>query len=105
MSKLAFRCNIRSELPPDPESPAALGARFTSTLDTLSSIDPNVFHDWQIMTYPVAAAVPLEDARRRITSIIERALLPDLPRDMTDALGQPAIVSSGAEIDAAIARM
>jgi len=73
MSKLAFDYNIRSDLPPNPESPAALGARFVSTLDTLSSIDPSAFRDWRVMTYPVAAAVPLEAARPRIASIIERA--------------------------------
>ena len=36
--------------------------------------------------------------------VADPALVPDLPKDMTDALGKPAIVSSGAEMDAAIAR-
>jgi len=74
MSKLAFRYNIRSDLPPRPEDPAALGARFLNTLDALSRIDPNVFHDWEIMTYPAAASLPLETARPRIASIIEKAV-------------------------------
>jgi len=74
MSKLAFRYNIRSELPPNPESPAALGARFVSTLDTLTGIDPSAFHNWEIMTYPAAASVSLEAARPRMTSIIEKAV-------------------------------
>ena len=74
MSKLAFRYNIRSELPPRPEDPAALGARFLNTLDALSRIDASVFHDWQVMRYPAAASLPLETARPRVTSIIEKAV-------------------------------
>ena len=35
--------------------------------------------------------------------IANRALLPDLPSEWANALGKPAIVSSGAEIEAAIA--
>jgi hypothetical protein len=74
MSKLAFRYNIRSDLPPQPEDPAALGTRFLKTLDALSRIDPNVFHDWKIMKYPAAASLPLAAARPRIASIIENAV-------------------------------
>jgi hypothetical protein len=74
MSKLAFRYNIRSELPPKLESPATLGVKFLGTLDTLSGNDPNVFHDWQVMTYPAAASLPLAAARPRITGIIEKAV-------------------------------
>jgi Immunity protein 52 len=74
MSKLAFRYNIRSDLPSRPEDPAALGGRFLSTVDALSRIDPNVFHDWQIMKYRAAASLPLETARARMTSIIEKAV-------------------------------
>lgn len=35
--------------------------------------------------------------------VADPALLPDLPSEWTNALGKPAIVSSGAEIEAAIA--
>jgi len=35
--------------------------------------------------------------------VADPALVPDLPSDLTNALGKPAIVSSGAEIEAAIA--
>lgn len=35
--------------------------------------------------------------------VADPALVPDLPSDLTDALGKPAIVSSGAETEAAIA--
>jgi hypothetical protein len=35
--------------------------------------------------------------------VADPALLPDLPGEWTNALGKPAIVSSGAEIEAAIA--
>lgn len=73
MSKLAFEYSIRSDLPPRPEDPAALGARFLNTLDALSRTDPNVFHDWEIISYPAAASLPLETARPRIASIIEKA--------------------------------
>ena len=74
MSKLEFRYNIRSDLPPRPEEPAALGKRLLNTLDALSRIDPDVFHDWQVMKYSAAAALPLEAARPRIASIIENAV-------------------------------
>ena len=36
--------------------------------------------------------------------VADPALVPDLPGDLTDALGKPAIVHSGAEIEAAIVR-
>jgi hypothetical protein len=74
MSKLAFEYNIRSDLPPRPEDPAALGTRLLNTLDALSRIDASVFHDWEIVTYPAAASLPMETARPRITSIIEKAV-------------------------------
>jgi hypothetical protein len=74
MSKLEFRYNIRSDLPPCPEDPAALGTRFLGTVDALSRIEPKVFHDWQVMRYPAAVSLPLEAARPRITSIIENAV-------------------------------
>ena len=77
MNALAFGYYIRSDLPPRPENPAALGARFLNTLDALSRIDPNVFHDWQVMKYPAAASLPLEIARPRIASIIENAVSRD----------------------------
>jgi|ERR1700728_176149 len=35
--------------------------------------------------------------------VADLTLVPDLPSDLTNALGKPAIVSSGAEIEAAIA--
>jgi hypothetical protein len=74
MSKLAFRYNIRSDLPPRPEEPATLGTRLLNTVDTLSRIDPNAFRDWEIMTYPAPASLPLETARPHITAIIENAV-------------------------------
>jgi hypothetical protein len=74
VNKLAFEYNIRSELPPSPENPEILGAKFLGTLDALSGIDPDVFHDWQVMKYPAPAALPLEAARPRIASIIEKAV-------------------------------
>ena len=73
MNKLTFEYNIRSELPPRPEDPTVLGKRFLNTLDALSRVDPNVFHDWQVMKYSAAASLPLEAARPCITSIIEKA--------------------------------
>ncbi len=73
MNKVAFRYNIRSDLPPRPEDPAVLGPRFLNTLDALSRTDPNVFHNSEIMSYPAAASLPIETARPRIASIIEKA--------------------------------
>lgn len=77
VNKLTFWYNIRSELPPRPEDPTVLGKRLLNTLDALSRIDPNVFHDWQVMKYPAAASLPLEAARPRIASIIENAVYRD----------------------------
>jgi len=77
MSKLAFEYNIRSELPSRPEDPAALGTRFLNTLDALSRIDPKVFHDWEVVTYPAAASLSLETARPRIAAIIKKAVYRD----------------------------
>jgi len=90
MSKLAFRYNIRSDLPPRVEDPAALGTRFLSTVDALSRIDPNVFHDWQVMKYPAAASLPLEAARPRIASIIENAVYRDDLREPLPEYGYTA---------------
>lgn len=77
MSKLAFRYNIRLDPPSRPESPAVIGAKFLSTLDDLSRIDPSIFHDWEIMDYPARSSVPLEVARPRITAMIEKNVYRD----------------------------
>ena len=87
---MAFRYNIRSDLPPRPEDPAVLGTRFLNTLDALSRIDPNVFHDWQVMKYPAAASLPLEAARPRIASIIENAVYRDDLREPLPEYGYTA---------------
>lgn len=71
MSALNFNYNIRSALPSNPESPVSLGAKFVRTLDALSSIDPTVFSDWQVMDYPARDSLPLAAARSRIAAIID----------------------------------
>jgi len=71
MSELEFNYNIRASLRPKPESPALLGAKFLQTLDALSRIDPAIFTNWQVMDFPAMAPFPVEDARTRITEIIE----------------------------------
>ena len=88
MTERAFTYSIRSELPAHPQDPAALGAKFLSTLDALSAIDP-IFTDWQIMKYglidvdvvdvdvdpavQVAGwSLPLAIARPQIAAVIEK---------------------------------
>lgn len=71
MNVLAFNYSIRSELPAHPESPASLGAKFLTTLDALSGIDP-IFSNWLVMKYrPAADSFPLATVRPRIAAIIE----------------------------------
>jgi len=62
VNQLTFWYNIRSELPPRPEDPAAPGKRLLKTLDALSRIDPNAFRDGQVTKYSAAAALPLQTA-------------------------------------------
>jgi Immunity protein 52 len=71
MNEHAFDYSIRSELPARPEDPASLGAKFLTTLDTLSGIDP-IFANWQVMQYHVADSYPLATARPRIAAVIEK---------------------------------
>jgi hypothetical protein len=77
MNEIKFNYSIRSELPVSPQSPASLGAKFVDTLDALSSIDPAIFADWQVMDLREKDSVPLAKARSRIGAIIERNVTRD----------------------------
>jgi hypothetical protein len=76
MNESAFDYSIRSELPAHPEEPASLGARFLTTLDALSDIDP-IFADWQVMDYPARDSFPLATVRPRMPALIEKNAQPD----------------------------
>jgi hypothetical protein len=71
MSELEFYYHIRASLPPKPETPASLGAKFLQTLDALSRIDPAIFTNWQVMDLPAMAPFPIEEVRPYIAGIIE----------------------------------
>jgi hypothetical protein len=65
---------IRSGWRERDEAPAAIGAKFVKTLDTLSSIDP-IFAAWVIVEHLFdlrsVRLIPLADARSRIAAIVE----------------------------------
>jgi hypothetical protein len=67
---------IRSRWPGRAEAPATIGAKFVKTLDVLSSIDP-VFANWQIADFRNSSSVSLDQARSRITSLIEGGVARD----------------------------
>jgi hypothetical protein len=52
--EIKFDYGIQSNLPAQPESPAALGPKFLDTLDALSRIDPEIFTNWTIPVIPGA---------------------------------------------------
>jgi hypothetical protein len=72
MNKDALHYSVRSSLPPGPEKPAAIGAKFIKTLDALTQIDSTVFANWRIINYARWARIPIATARSRITEIIEK---------------------------------
>jgi hypothetical protein len=71
MNERAFNYSIRSELPAHPEQPAALGAKFLTTLHAFSDIDP-IFRNWLVMDYPTVDSFPLAAVRPRIAAIVEK---------------------------------
>jgi hypothetical protein len=66
-----FKYEIRSSLPPNPEAPDTLGAKFLNTLDALSRIAPKTFIDWQVIDFRAPPPIPLALVRPRIAEIIE----------------------------------
>jgi hypothetical protein len=71
MNELAFWYYIRSDLPPDAQSPASLGSKFLETLDALGRIDSTVFPNWEVMDFRARDSLPLAAARPRIAAMIE----------------------------------
>jgi hypothetical protein len=71
-----YRYFIRSRWPGRAEAPAAIGAKLVKTLDVLSSIDP-IFANWQIADFRNSSSVSLDQARSRITSLIEDGVARD----------------------------
>jgi hypothetical protein len=77
MNEINFDYLIRSSLPSAPELPDLLGEKFVDTLDALSSIDPIIFADWQVMDFPKKDTLPLTKARSCIGAIIEENVTRD----------------------------
>ena len=61
---------IRSGWPERDDPPAAIGAKFSETLDALSSTDA-VFATWRIFDVRDLSSLPLAQARSRIAAIVE----------------------------------
>jgi hypothetical protein len=114
MSEIKFEYGIRSNLPAQPESPAALGPKFLDTLDALSRIDPDSFTNWRIPVIPdlewlmdeversgVAAAIEktetfsLEAARPRIAAIVEKNVARDDLREPDPTYGYSLVADAG----------
>jgi hypothetical protein len=69
--KEPFYCYfIRSGWPERTDTPAAIGAKFLKTLDTLSGIDP-IFSSWEIFDARNVSSLPLSAARPRMAAIVE----------------------------------
>lgn len=70
MTEINYRYSIRSRWRGRVDSPAGVGAKFLSTLDALSDIDP-VFANWLVWELCKNSVFPLNAARSRIATIIE----------------------------------
>ena len=91
MTELKFDYSIRSEMPPRQESPDQLGARFVSTLDALTHVEPTIFANWEVMDYPAMASSPLAEACEHIADIIEKMSITTIwgnPARNTDTPGR-----------------
>src|SRR5215475_12384267 len=76
MTKLQFAYNIRFELPLQPESAAAVAAKFLKTLDSLSRIDA-LFTDWRIIDPQRRSSRPLAEVRPQVPGIVARNVARD----------------------------
>jgi hypothetical protein len=70
MTELFYKYFIRSGWNGRVETPAALGAKFVKTLDSLSGVDP-IFANWELGSAFDSPTVPLDEARSDIASLIE----------------------------------
>jgi hypothetical protein len=68
-----YSYDIYSTWPSKPEAPATIAQKFLNTLDSLSRLDP-VMQSWIIDDGLSEDGIPLEQARPKITDIIERGL-------------------------------
>ena len=85
--KEPFYCYfIRSGWPERSDEPAAIGAKFLETLDTLTDIDP-IFATWKVFDARDASSLPLAQARSRITVIVENNV-------SRDDFGKPSFIPS-----------
>lgn len=82
MNEINCDYSIRFELPSTPDFARAIGAKFIETLDALTTINPAIFEDWEVMDFPARSSLRLAAARDRMTSIIERNV-------SRDQLGNP----------------
>lgn len=72
-----FKYSICSVPGSQTESCDALGAKFLNGLDALSSIDPTIFANWEIMDFPARASLSLAAARSRIGAIVQANITRD----------------------------
>jgi hypothetical protein len=72
----AYVYSIRSKWPGRADRPAAIGAKFLQTLDSLSRIDP-IFDDWEVIDGRAQAAIPIGEARPRIAALVENNVYRD----------------------------
>jgi hypothetical protein len=71
MKEFEYSYSIRSEFSPQPESPAALGAKFLKTLDALSCVD-SIFAHWMVNDVRALTMSPIAEARSRIAEIVQK---------------------------------
>jgi hypothetical protein len=98
MNEINFDYLIRSSLPSAPEHPDLLGEKFVDTLDALSSIDPIIFADWQVMDFPKKDSLPLAKARSCIGTIIEENVTRDDFRRPEPYYGYSAVAYTSSAI-------
>ena len=68
--------NIQLLLPPGEETAAVVGAKFLRTLDDLGRIDP-VFGGWELWEDMKKVSIPIEQARRTMTTLVELNVVRD----------------------------
>ena len=93
--KAFFRYDLRSSWNNRVDSPEALGVKFLGTLDALSHIDPVVFANWQLSDFRVMSFCPLQQARREITSLVQRNVVLDDLREPDPDCGYTMVANVG----------
>jgi hypothetical protein len=95
MSELEFDYNIRSGWRGRVDSPAAIGEKFTKTLDALSLIDPVLFAKWELTDLRARKGLTLDEARPRIAALVEKNVVLDDYRKPLPEYGYHAVANAG----------